>query len=116
MNIQIRNIVDKNNISKERVILKALANIDIGRFGIFRTGKNDRGITSKVYDTYWFPDKNIKAGDLVVLYTKSGISSETSNEDGSTYHFFYLGQTSAFWQDDVACVLISIPEWQVYGG
>lgn len=115
MNLTITKVVDIGDITNERIVMKALIDLDIGRYGIFRTRKNTNGrITNDVLNAYWFPDKLVKAGDLIVLYTKSGVSSEKKNTNGSDAHFLYWGLSSPIWNTGTGTVLVSIPEWKVY--
>lgn len=117
MNVNISRIIDRGNIDNERIVIKILSATDIGRFAVFRTGKNNNStvITNKVYNTYWFPDGPVQTGDLIVLYTKSGVASSTRNTNGTTTRFYYWGLLSAIWSSNVThgTVLVSIPEWQV---
>lgn len=113
---KITSVTDIGVLDKERIVIKALNNIDIGRYSIFKTGVNITGgkkvINNKIYVAYWFPDKLISTGDFVVLYTKAGITSEVKNVDGSTTHFFYWGLTTTIWEGTNSTVLVSVPEWQ----
>ncbi len=115
MNIKIIKINDAGNLPNERIVLKSLTDIDVGRFGIFRTGIGTSGITNKVHNAYWFPDQLTRAGDLVVLYTKSGVSSSVKNKDGSTTFFYYWGLSSTIWNDEnKGSVVVAIPTWSVF--
>lgn len=116
MNVVINTIADKGSIQNERVVVKALVDVDIGRYGIFRTGKSATGITNSVYNTYWFPDRQVRAGDLIVLYTKAGVYSVKRNLDGSDAHFYYWGLSAPLWNGNFGTVIVSTPEWQVYPG
>jgi len=60
---------------------------------------------------YWFPDKLIKTGDWVVLYTKEGTSSEKAGDRAKTY-FYYWGFGEPQWQNYVAA-LVSTPTWTI---
>jgi hypothetical protein len=113
MDVKLQKVLDIGIYDKERVVIKVERDIDIGRFGIFKTNVNLNELTNKVQNVYWFPDKLVKAGDMVVLYSKLGITSEIKNTDGSTTHFYYWGMTSAIWSGPKnGTVLFSIPEWQ----
>jgi hypothetical protein len=112
MKIVIRTIADKGNYEKERLVLKVRADTDIGDYLIMQTGFNDGGVTIGTYQTFWFPYKSVSAGDLVVLYTKSGKENEKELEQGRCAHFFYWGLGSAIWnRKDRAPVLLYAPEW-----
>lgn len=114
MNVQISQIVDKGKLADERVIIKVLTQTDIGRYAIFRSGKDssNTGITNKVTHTYWFPDGTVNPGDYVVLYTKAGVASEKKGHDGSTIRFYYWGLGTTLWENtDYGAALISIDQW-----
>ena len=85
MNLKILGIMDAGIANKERLVLKVLRNDDIGYYVVFDTTfLEDGNVSNKVRHSYWFPDKEVQAGDLVVLYTKQGIMSERKQKDGST--------------------------------
>lgn len=114
MNVLIKKIVDIGVYEKERIILNALTDGDIGRHAIFLAKKNQTGITNAIENVYWFPDKKIQAGDLVVLYTNEGFQSETHNNNGTTTHFFHWGLSTTLPLSTYAVTLVDIPEWKVF--
>lgn len=112
MKIEIQSIADKGNHEKERLVLKVIADADIGDYLVVQTGYNDGGVTIGTHHTYWFPYMLVSAGDLVVLYTKSGKNSEKELRQGRKAHFFYWGIDAAIWnRKDRAPVLLHAPEW-----
>jgi hypothetical protein len=113
MKLKIRSVAEKGVYAKERLILKALANTNVGDFMLLRTGFHDGQVTVGVREAYWFPYKEIEKGDLVVVYTKDGKQSEKQLESGSKSHFFYWGLDKAIWNaSDVAPVILYAPEWE----
>jgi hypothetical protein len=114
MKLEIRSFTEAGNPLKERVILRALGDIDIGDYAVFYSGVSRSGDapTSGRKSAYWFPDREVKGGDLVVLYTKKGSSGTKPLTGGRTAHFFYWGKDNSLWGDSEHCaVLISIAEW-----
>ena len=112
MNLELRGVENVGDINRERVILRATKDADIGRFAIFkcRTTTDDAVASGYIPAAYWFPDKKIKAGDLVVLYTKEGTRSEKTGEAGNTY-FYYWGRTEPQWKGHIAA-LVSTSTWE----
>lgn len=111
MKVEIGNFADSGNDQKERLILKVNVDVDIGGFAVFRARLSDSGEPLSGYKVaYWFPDKKIKAGDLVVLYTKSGTASQKLLSGDRTAHFFYWGLAQAIWASEKknAAVICSI--------
>lgn len=113
MNIRIDKIEDINVLEKERIVFSVLADENIGKYLILKSRKIGKGnaVSSRPASTFWFQDKEVKKGDLVVLYSKIGLYKSTLNEDGTTSHFFYWNQTVPIWNQDYAAVLIAADEW-----
>lgn len=112
MNIKLRSIFKKNIIKKERITLKVLSNCNVGDYLLLRTGYAGGEVTTDVKDAYWFPYKEVSAGDLIVLYTKAGKQSEKPLKKRGTAHFFYWGLESTIWNSkEVAAVLLDAPTW-----
>lgn len=114
MKLKLSSIADKGNFEKERVVIRVVDNTNVGEFALFRTGVNDDGgLNIGVENTYWFPDKEVRAGDLVVLYSKGGSFSEKSLESGNKAHFYYWGLGKELWNSGrVAPVLLHAPTWE----
>jgi hypothetical protein len=83
-------------------VLDVTSDTDIGEYVVLRARSGDERtiLTGSLRGGYWFPDKQVRRGDLVVLYTKAGNSREKRNSDGSQTHFFYWGRTTACWGDE----------------
>ena len=114
MNLEIRSFADAGDISKERLVLKAVADVDVGEFAVFKSGISTKGNpTSGRKIAYWFPDEKIKANDLVVLYTKKGSRRTKQMDAGRTAYFFYWGRDEPLWGDsDYGAVLIEVYDWE----
>ncbi len=113
MKIQIESVKNNGELLRERVILKASSNINIGMYMICDTTYNDDNtISNKLRNTYWFPDKNVKIGDFVVLYTGIGTDSQYRNRAGTVTHTFYWGLGKTVWNKDRdTAVLFEISDW-----
>jgi hypothetical protein len=112
MKLEIQSVADKGNHEKERLVLKVRADTDIGDYVVIQAGFANGGVTIGTYQTYWFPYKAVSAGDLVVIYTKSGKENEKNLKQGRRAHFFYWGIGTAIWnRKDRAPVVLHAPEW-----
>lgn len=116
MSLTIKKIVKPGVIADERVIFNVTDDTDVGFFGVFKTIQTGEStVSNKIRNTYWFPDKSVKKGDLVVLYSKVGVNTERRETDGSTVHFFYWGNKDSQWTIKEtnldAVVLFKIEEW-----
>lgn len=112
MKVQISSVQDKGDSTHERLVLHVKRDADIGDFMLVRTAFEDGHVTTKVMNTFWFPDKAVKGGDIVVVYSKSGSERMKRISDNRRAHFFYWGQESPLWKHtDVAPVLLYAREW-----
>lgn len=113
MNVKIKYVKDKGELVNERIVFAIEANINIGEYALFDTTYKGNGIVSnKLRHAYWFPDKEVNVGDLIVVYTKSGKTNKKLNKDGSYSHFFYWGLQSTIWNEETDCaVVINIADW-----
>lgn len=119
MKVAVSSFADMGNLAKERLVLKVLADTDIGRYAVFssdiysKPGKSGNPIpTSGRKRAYWFDDLPVKAGDLVVLYTKGGLTSKKVLDSGNTAHFFYWGLTAPIWEAaKTGVVVLSVDDW-----
>ncbi len=113
MNLKLKSIADKGDPQKERLVIRVVNDTDVGEFIVMLTGFVDDAVNIGVEYTYWFPDKPVKAGDLVVLYSRAGTTKEKPLEQGGHVHFFYWGQETAVWRSpNTGVVLAHAPVWQ----
>ena len=116
MNIKLKSIADRGNSQKERLVIRVLQDTNVGYYLVLCTGYSDGQVNTGITSTYWFPDKEVKAGDLIVLYSKSGTTNEKVLESGSKAHFFYWGQSQSLWSSaNRGVVLLHAPDWQGSG-
>ncbi|MEA9842363.1 hypothetical protein [Xanthomonas campestris] len=114
MKINIRGIREAGNLEKERLVLEAVTDTDIGRFLITRNDFIKKGsVSNKIKNSFWLPDQNVETGQLIVVYTKSGKNIIRENKDESKTHFIYLGLGDPLWEPKDAAVLIEISSWRM---
>lgn len=112
MKLEISSFADVGDASKERLIIKALSDIDIGGYAVLCSNTSEKGVpTSGQKIAYWFPDGPIKSGDLVILYTKAGKTSVKNLSGQRIAHFYYLGLNSAIWNKETVAVVLRIADW-----
>ncbi len=115
MSAKIIAVKEPGDISNERVVARVKGNIDIGSYVLLSTKYADESVTNEVDSAYWFPDKDVSEGDLVVLYTKSGRDKTRKNKSGGKTHFFYWGKERPVWgRSDKAAVLVQSRTWQAF--
>ena len=112
MKVQIQSVADRGDLSRERLVMRVRQDVDIGDFILIRTGFEDDEVTTDVSNAFWFPYQRLRAGDLVVVYSKQGIDRRKQLDDGHKAYFFYWHQDSSLWNDEhVAPVLLYAPQW-----
>ena len=115
MNIELNYIKDSGNIDKERIVFNVISDTELGKFLVAQTELlEDSRFSSKLGNIYWFPDQQVKAGDLVVLYTKVGINTSIQNENSTTTYFYYWGLDTVHNQNINACIVILDASWKSY--
>ena len=115
MLISINKLKGKGDLDDERLVMEAGMNLDVGDYAVFQTGYSNGGPTIKVHHAYWFPNKEVREGDLIILYTRAGSQHERRSEDGGTSHFYYWNKKSAIWDEPNTCpILLYAPDWSVY--
>lgn len=96
--------------------MKAETGLDVGEYVLLQTGFKENSVNTDVFTAYWFPDKEVSAGDYVILYTKSGRASERDFNDVKS-HFLYWGKSQSIWDKEArAAVLLHAPDWDSYSG
>lgn len=115
MKIKILGVRDGGVLSKERVVLLADADGNVGHAMLAATRSTaEQTISSKISTPFWFPDREVKKGDLLVVYTQAGTPNQIKNKDQTSSHFFYAGLPSALYGDKSMCaVLFDILTWTV---
>jgi hypothetical protein len=117
MSLELRSVAAAGDLEKERLVLKALSDTDVGDYAVLWSGiGNSGGPTSGRKRAFWFPDIKVKAGDTVVLYTKKGDRSKKALDGGATAHFFYWGSDSLLWDENHCAVLLFVAEWTYING
>lgn len=113
MKLELRSIVAPGDLKNERLTLRALADLELGDYLVAQSGYFDGSPTTNFYHTLWFPFKFIQKGDLVVIYTKVGVTKERVLQRGSKAHFYYLDLTGSIWDDPgKGALVLHTPIWQ----
>ncbi len=107
MDVTILYIKDSGDKNHERIILKAINDCNIGKYILFDTTYKEDQISNKLRHCYWFPDKEIKSGDKIILYTKKGHESSKQNKSGIESHFFYWDlDNTTIWNKKEDCAVV----------
>ncbi|MCV9930210.1 hypothetical protein OIU83_21305 [Flavobacterium sp. LS1R49] len=112
MKLDIKSVKDRGTNS-ERLVIQVLEDCDIGDYISFVTKRIDDKISIVIENPFWFPDKKVEKGDLIVLYTKSGNTSFKVNKDESKTHFFYRNMDNPVFIEDKYALLLEAKNWQI---
>lgn len=116
MSLKIRKIADPAVENSERVIIDVLANVDCGYYALCTAEKMEAG---KFFPSsrrfFWFPDRDVKKGDVLVVYSKPGQSSQRKEPSGSTIHFFYWGFPKTLFNGPSETVMVmELTSWSAF--
>jgi hypothetical protein len=113
MKLQIRSVKDHGDVKKERIVLEALGDTNVGTYIVSDTTYySDKEISNELRHVFWIPDKQVEGGDLVVVYSRSGKNKTEKNKNGNSTHFFYWGLDKTVWnKNGDAAVLFSLSDW-----
>lgn len=114
MSLEIQSFAGQGDHDKERLVLRAKTNLDVGEYAVFVSSSTPDGrAVSGKKTAFWFPDVEVNAGDLVVLYTKQGKQSTKQGVSGVTIHFFYWGISKTIWNTPkVGAVVLHVLNWK----
>lgn len=115
MALRPKSIGDKGRLSDERIGFNVFSPTNTKQYLVFSTRKTDNGFYNRSKNVFWFPPREVAAGDTVVLYTKCGRDSAKKNADGSTTYFYYWGlDEPIFVADDNITVLATLDTWAIW--
>lgn len=116
MKAKVISVHNHGDFDKEYVLIRIDDDCNIGRYVVADSTYTDTGnVSNKLRHTYWFPDKSVKKGALVSLWTRSGENTTVKTEQGATIHRFYWGLKTAVWNDGGDCaVLQELNSWQFF--
>ena len=115
MRAEIVSIHNHGDFDKEYVLITVLEDCDIGRFVMADSTYAANGkVSNKLRHTHWFPDKQVKKGDWVSLWTKTG-ADITTTLNGVPMHRFFWNLKTAVWNDEGDCAVPQeLLSWQFF--
>ena len=110
-------IRDANEIASERVVLRVVKPANLIEYLILNAGsRKPDAIRDLNQHVYWFPKFDVKEGDFVRLYTRSGRDLTRDGkygDDKARYHDFFWGKDEPVWRGTSnAVVLVELAEWK----
>jgi len=107
MEIKVSQVIDGGDIQNERIVLDVIGDCNLAQYILFQTRTLGDGLFSPALSApYWFSNKIVKAGDKIVLYTKSGRNGNKAYSETQTAHFFYWGMPNPMWDNPDSCAVI----------
>lgn len=100
--IEILRVQRSGGASDEYVSFKVIADCDVGEYLVTDKTFDEGGdVSNKLRHVYWFPHKNLKKGELIILRTRKG-SYSRSTVTGAVVHNFYWNLGVGVWNDKEA--------------
>lgn len=115
MKLEIVSVKGAGKLQEERLVLRAIADTDIGQYLVADTTYQGEGqVSNRLRHIFWLPDKEVSARDLVVLYTKTGKDKSRQNDSGNRTHFIYWDLGRTIWNsEEDAATLFHISDWDL---
>ena len=116
MSVSIVSVHGHGDFDKEHVLMEVLSDCDIGTFILAdSTYTGEHKISNRLRHFLWIPDRLVKRGDLVSIWTKCGTETTVTDDRGRTIHRLFWGLKTAVWNDDGDCaVLFDVNSWQLF--
>ncbi|MBC3239531.1 hypothetical protein HU723_10095 [Pseudomonas lurida] len=100
MKLRISAVGEQGDASKEYLMLSALDDCNLSSYAVVDNTYDSSGKPSnKIRHTFFFPTKQVKKGEWIVLYTKPGVYKLGQTNNDKPLHYFYWGLTNAVWND-----------------
>ncbi|MDN5216625.1 hypothetical protein QQ020_31440 [Fulvivirgaceae bacterium BMA12] len=115
MELKISGIGDRGFLKDERIGFNVIKDCELKFYQLFRTNfGSSGGFYNRAKSAYWFAPKKVKAGDKIVVYSKSGTDNSKVNQDGTTTYWFYWGLSEPIFTDEKkGIVLVEINDWEL---
>lgn len=112
MDIAVASVHGHGKADEEYVLLKVSVDCELSYYALIDTTYDGEKITDKNRHVFWFPKKEVKAGDEIVLRTKVGKNSWSTATSGRR-HTLYWNLKSAVWNDTGdAATLLKLQTWK----
>ena len=114
MELQLINIV-RTPFEEERVVIKVLKKCNLNRYILFDTTYDENGVFSNKHrHLYVLPNiDELKDGDFIWVYTKSGVFGSHKNTSNTTTYKLYWGLNCSIWNNiGDAAYLIHYDDWE----
>jgi len=115
MSLEITGISDRGVLAEERIGFSVDGDTDLQFYLVYKAEFLGQSIDFENQSdaVFWFTSIKAKAGDKVVLYTKSGQASSRKNPDGTSIYFFYWIKTEPLFSAlNKGVVLVNINSWR----
>jgi hypothetical protein len=102
MALEIKRVQNASTPSKEYVVLKANEDTDLHYWAVVDSTFNADGSMSNEYrHIYFFPAKQLKKGEWVVLYSGTGTNGTVKrfSNEGANYYAYYWQSGSCIWNN-----------------
>lgn len=124
MKLSVVGIFDKGVPNRERIQLVAHGDLSLAYYVLVLTNavkllgaQTEPKIRVGGLVSYWFAGKEVKAGDVIVLYTGGGKDTESKTLLTGTTHILFWGLSQTFFNTpDARVVLMEISEWATTAG
>ncbi|AZA52122.1 hypothetical protein EG348_03425 [Chryseobacterium sp. G0201] len=115
MNLKINRVIDYGTLASERVNISVLEDCNLRYYIVIDTTYvGDTAISNKMRHMHWFTPRDVKKGDEVLFYTKSGITKteEINGGKNKRYTLFWNLGNPVWNNTGDAAVLFEVKTWK----
>jgi hypothetical protein len=115
--LSVLGIRDAGDIDRERVVLRVDKPVDLLEYLVLNAASSHPArIRDLNQHVFWFPSHEVKPGEFVRLYSRTGVQLTRLGSYGRSqarYHDFFWGKSTPVWMPGSnAAVLIEIAGWR----
>jgi hypothetical protein len=99
MELRIVDVKSGGDAKQEAIWLLVLEDCELSDHLIADTTFDAEGVSNLNRHTYWFPQREAKKGDAVVVYTRRGRNAQDQTTTGKPLHRFFWNLDQAVWND-----------------
>lgn len=109
--------IDERSTDNERLLIKALEDCNTEHYLVFDTTFDGQGISNLDRHMFLLPSLDVKKGDYIRLYTKSGDYSSFLNKSNTTTHNIYWNLENHVWNNEGdRAFLVHYDDWSSLDG
>lgn len=111
MTLEISGVTNRGDLLEEGLVLQVIENGNLSDYAIVDNAFKEKGeLSHRQRHFYPFPDREVKIGEHVILYTCRGMDKIDTSDKGIVIHSFYWNLDTPVWNDKDTIYLLKVVE------